>query len=94
MRRGLLRVLRRFRERLQRRVRGQPAAAGPTPELFQRLRADAPWRDVDHALEGDAIERVVDESQVGEDIFDLLALVEARAADETIFDLLADERLL
>jgi len=46
------------------------------------------------AKQRDGVERVVDHLQVGDQILDLGALVEARAADYAVADLLAHEHVL
>ena len=59
----------------------------------ERAVADAAGRDVDDAHQGDGVERVLDQAQVGEQVLHLAALVEAGAADEPVRDVAADERL-
>src|SRR4051794_19698967 len=68
----------------------------PALEITQRLRADArtDWELGDDALERGSVVRVADEPQQREDVLDLLALVEARAADELVGDRGADECFL
>lgn len=38
---------------------------------FQYLGADRSWRDIDDSVEGRVITRIVDELEVGENVFDL-----------------------
>ena len=51
--------------------------------------ADAAWRGVDAAAEGDGVVRVLDELHVAEDVLDFGAVVEAEAADHVVLDLIA-----
>ena len=65
-------------------------AAGQSPlgrkggELLDRLGAQAPGRLVDHALKADLVVRIEDDAQVADGVLDLLAVVEAHAADQPV----------
>ena len=84
---GLLRLVESLEERDALRVR---------VDLKPRDRrvADAAARPVGDPRERDAVERVVDHLQVRDGVLDLGPLVEARAADHLVGDLLADEHVL
>ena len=84
---GLLGLVERLEERDALRVRVDL-------EPRDRRVADAAARPVGDARERDAVERVVDHLQVRDGVLDLGALVEARAADHLVGDLLADEHVL
>ena len=58
--------------------------AGGAVDLLQRLVADAALRHVDDALEGEAVVGRDRDAEVGHGVADLLALVEARAADDAV----------
>ncbi len=59
-----------------------------------RRRADAALGLVDHARERHRVGRVHEQGEVGERVLDLLALVEARAADHLVADPVAHEHVL
>jgi soluble P-type ATPase len=61
-------------------------------EIFERFFPDFPTRDIDDALEREAIERIIDEADIGEDIFDLFAFIELYSSVDTVGDIFADER--
>ena len=73
--------------------RARSRSCGPAAQLLLRAVADAPRRHVEHAVQADRVERVEDEAQVGEQVLDLAAFVEARAADEPVGQALGDEAL-
>src|SRR4051812_15375839 len=70
------------------------ALVGPRLEARERGVADATPRAVRDAQEGDRVVRVVEHLEVGDEVLDLGALVEARAADHLVRDALADEDVL
>ena len=79
-----------------RRGVGQRNAAGARPvvqQLHRRL-ADAAARRVDDALEGEVVGGLRHHAEIGERVADLLALVEARAADDAIVEAERDEAVL
>src|SRR5439155_17354953 len=83
------------RHQLARRLdEGDPFAARPDVEQLHRRRADAAARQVDDALKGEIVARLADEPQIGEGVADLLALVEARAADDAVGQRQRDKALL
>ena len=84
---GLLRLAERLEE-------GDALRVGVHLEAGDRRVADAAARPVGDARERDAVEGVVDHLEVGDRVLDLGALVEARAADHLVRDLLADEHVL
>ena len=62
-------------------------AHGVRIDLLQRLHdplADAASRHVDDAAQADVVVRIHDQLEVGERVLDLLALVEADAADDLV----------
>ena len=65
-------------------VDGEFFPAGVLFERFHRLCADAALGHVDDAGDRLAVEGVVDDAQVGEQVFDLLAFVEAEAAEHLV----------
>lgn len=62
--------------------------------LRHRRVADAPLRLVDDPQQAGVVVRVGDEAQISENILDLLAVVELRAADDLIRNLGLDQNLL
>src|SRR6185437_15942445 len=56
--------------------------------------ADAAARHIDDALESEIVRRLMNEPQIGERVADLLALVEAQAADDAISQAEGQEPLL
>ena len=70
----------------------RPGRGGP--EHLDRLVADAARRDVDDALEADAVGVGPQDAQVGQGVLDLAAGVEPGAADELVADAVAEERFL
>ncbi len=62
-------------------------------QLHRRL-ADAAPRRVDDALEGEVVGGLGDDAEIGERVADLLALVEARAADDAVVEAEGDEAVL
>ena len=58
-------------------VHGEVVVGGVRLERLHRLGADAALRDVDDAGDRLAVKGVVDHAQIGEQVLDLLALVEA-----------------
>ena len=64
----------------------QVERARPRCELVHRALADASDRHVDHPREADLVVRVLHEAQVGEEVLDLPAVVEADAADNLVRD--------
>ncbi len=73
---------------------GNAARAGPVVEQLHRRLADAAARRVDDALEGEIVGALRHHAEIGERIADLLALVEARAADDAIVEAERDEAVL
>src|SRR5262249_58307854 len=67
---------------------------GPAIEFIFGALADAGARPVEHTAEADAVVRVERQPQKGQRILDLLALVEARAADQLVGQGAGDQRLL
>ena len=67
---------------------------GPRLEARERRVADAAARPVGDAQERDRVVRVVEHLEVGDEVLDLGALVEARAADHLVRDALAHEDVL
>ena len=67
---------------------------GPVAELEQRFLAELPPRDIDHARKGEGVLRVGDQTEVGEHVFDLSALVETRTANQAIGQAATDEHFL
>ena len=63
-------------------------------EALHRRVADSPARPVDDARQRHGVVGVVDHDQVGDRIADLGPLVEARAADHLVGDLLPNEHVL
>ena len=84
---GRLRVGHRLEERHAERV-------GVGDEPLQRRVADAAAGPVGDPHQRDGVGRVVEHRQVGDRVLDLGALVEARAADHLVRDLLAHEHVL
>ena len=70
------------------------ALVGPRLEAGEARVADAATRPVGDAQERDRVVRVVEHLEIGDEILDLGALVEARAADHLVRDALADEHVL
>ncbi len=70
------------------------ARARQALEKLHRRVADAPARLVDDALEGEVVVGLHDDTEIGDRVADLLALVEARAADHAIGDAQRDETFL
>ena len=56
--------------------------------------ADAALWLVDDAAQADRIGAVVDDAHVGDEVLDLLAVIEALAADDAVGDAGADQRIL
>ena len=56
--------------------------------------ADAARRHIDDPQQTDAVERVVDQTEVGDHVFDLATLVEARTADQPVGKALRHQLLL
>ena len=79
-----------------RRCGGQGNALRPRPvvEQLHRRLADAAARRVDDALEGQIVGALRHHAEIGERVADLLALVEARAADDAIVQAERDEAVL
>ena len=71
-----------------------PSASARSRELLQRRLADPPGRDVDHPAERHVVLGVGHQVEVGQDVLDLLPLVERDPADDLIGDLGRAERLL
>ena len=70
------------------------ALVGPRLEARERRVADAAARPVGDAQERDRVVRVVEHLEVRDEVLDLGALVEARAADHLVRDALAHEDVL
>ena len=68
--------------------------AGGAVDLLQRLVAEAALGDVDDALEGEAVVGGDGDAEVGHGVADLLALVEARAADDAVGEADGEEAVL
>ena len=79
---------------LRRLQGGDVAAAGDPLQLADGVIADLAAGDVDHPREGDGIAGVERQTQIGEDVLDLLAIVEADAAHQLVGDAAADEDVL
>jgi len=62
-------------------------------DLLPRPCSDAARRDVEHASEGDGIPWVLQQPEIGEDVLDLPALVEARASDDQVGETETEEGL-
>ena len=60
-------------------------------DVFHRRGADVPFRHVDDTRQAQAVFRVVEQSQIGQDVFDFLAVVELGAADHGIGNGIAHE---
>jgi len=73
---------------------GEAVLFGPDEEFALRFLAEGAGGDVDDALESDGVGGVRDEAEVGEDVFDFAAGVEAGAADDAIGDATSEEGLL
>ena len=56
--------------------------------------ADTARGDVDDAQQARLIETVLDQTQVGDEVFDLAALIEAHAADQAVGNAMSHERVL
>ena len=84
----------RFLGLAERLEEGDPLGVREDLEPRDRRVADPAARPVGDAGERDGVERVVDHLEVGDGVLDLGALVEARAADHLVRDLLADEHVL
>src|SRR5262249_42887458 len=67
---------------------------GVLAKPVERSIADATGGDVDDAGEAGFVLPVVDEAQIGEDVFDLAPLVETHAADEPVGNAVANEAVL
>ena len=80
-----------MRERLEER---QPVRVGVADEPRDRRVADPPLRPVGDPHQADRVGRVVEHLQVGDRVLHLGALVEARAADHLVADLVQAQRLL
>ena len=76
----------------RRRVRDDVFRADGLERVHDSL-ADAACRHVDHPPQADVVVRIDDQLQVGEGVLDLLALVEANAADDLVGDALAHQRV-
>ena len=72
----------------------EAARAAGRMDLAQGGVADAAARLVDDALEGEVVGGLMDQAQIGERVADLLALVEAQAAQHAIGQAQLDEALL
>ena len=59
--------------------------------MLYRRRADVSLRHVDNPHEAQAVFRVVQQAQVGDDVLDFLAVVELRPADHRIRNGVAHE---
>ena len=75
-------------------VSGMPRRPRPVVQELHRRLADAAARRVDDALEGEIVGALRHHAEIGERIADLLALVEARAADDAIVEAERDEAVL
>src|SRR5207249_1591938 len=71
-------------EARRRLAQRQLALARQGVHQLQARIADAAPRRVDDALEGEIVGRLVDDPEIRQRVADLLALVEARAADDAI----------
>ena len=70
---------------------GDAVFFGPDGDFGLGFLPQAAAGDVDDALEGDGVVRVVDEAEEGEEVFDFAAGVEAGAADDAVGDAAAEE---
>ena len=71
-----------------------PVRVGVGLQPGERRVADPAPRPVRDPLQRDGVGRVVDHLQVGDQVLDLRPLVEPRAADHLVGDVLADEHVL
>ena len=71
-----------------------PRGAGEVVDALDRRVAEAALRHVDDALEFQVVGGIVRDLQIGDRVLDLLALVEARAADDAIGQAQRDEAVL
>src|SRR5580704_7705940 len=85
------RAPRRRRRRLPERGAG---SLGAFAQRIEALGAEAPRRQVHHALEGGVVAAVGDEAQVREPFFDLLALEKTQASVHLVGDARRQKRLL
>ena len=63
-------------------------------EVFQGFLSDLATRNIDNPLQTHRIIRIEDETHIGEDVFDLLSLIELHSSIDSIRDILADEGFL
>src|SRR5258708_23943634 len=65
-------------------IRGDGLLGRPAQQVLHRFLADPTGRQIDDTLQADGVERVVNQAQVGQHVFDFTTLVEPHAAYQAV----------